>query len=113
MAVVVTALNLDASALEGASAALRDDEDVVGIAVQIDGLSLEWASARLRDDAAIVEAAVIQSGGGAVRFASADLQTDEVSLFRTVTFRANPSHNLTRSPSHIFSDFSGDGRAAR
>ena len=28
-----------------------------------------------------------------------------MSLFCTVTFRANPSHNLTRSPSHIFSDF--------
>ena len=30
-----------------------------------------------------------------------------MSLFCTVTFRANSSDNLTRSPSHIFSDFSG------
>jgi hypothetical protein len=30
--------------------------------------------------------------------------SSQVSLFCTVTFRANPSHNLTRSPSHIFFD---------
>ena len=76
IAVVVTALNIDASALECASAALRDDADVVGIAIQIDGLALEWASERLRDDAALVE----------------------VSLLFTVTLHANSANNLTCPP---------------
>ena len=65
-----------------------------------------------------VAAAFAEQLGLRVRALGAALEsstsaTEQVSLFCTVTFRANPSHNLTRSPSHIFSDFSGDGRAAR
>jgi serine/threonine protein kinase len=45
----------------------------------------------------------IQNRPGPI-FASGGTESTQVSLFCTVTFRANPSHNLTRSPSHIFSD---------
>lgn len=74
--VVTTAVSVDGSLLEHANDALKKRNAIVTAAVQQDGMALKFAADGPKNDREVVEAAVRQCGGGALNFASKELQGD-------------------------------------
>ena len=100
MSVCLEPLGLRGSALQHASARLKDDKDVVLAAVAYYGNALRYVSARFKDDKDVVLAAVAQVDY-ALEHASGRLQNDKAFKGELVnlTLRKGPKPRRNKTPS--------------